>query len=201
VPPARALLLLLLACGPEEPVLVGVPAEPLLAPGAAPTAEDAPDAADAPAPRVAEGRPSYDPALYVKPAGVVLDVGLLGGRSLREVKAVVADQLGPPTDTLPLPGGGGTEYRFANGAVLRAADDRIYLLRTPLPRPMRRHEAFAACGLLEPVSEALTLHREYRYNNERGFRRLRLKRVGAASEDVVELEAWSWIPGEHDNRR
>ncbi len=198
---ARALLLLLVACGAEEPVLVGVPAEPLLAPGpGAPGAAAAP-APDGPAPRVAEGRPSYDPALYVKPAGVVLDIGLLGGRSLREVKAVVADQLGPPVDTVPLPGGGGTEYRFASGAVLRAADDRIYLLRTPLPQPLRRHEAFAAAGLLEPVSEALTLHREYRYNNERGFRRLRLKRLGASTEEVVEVEAWSWIPGEHDNRR
>ncbi len=186
-PPRRAaarvvlLAFLLAACGPEEPVLEGVPQQPLLQ---ATPAQGADVAASA------------DPeAGYAPPAGVDVDVHYLGGRSFREQRDVVGAQLGNLVEVTPLPGGGGEEMRFERGS-LRVVDDRIYMIDVPLTTPLRRTDALLALGFPAQADRYVILHREYRLNNAWGFRRIRLKRESADNELVTEVEAWQEVPGE-----
>lgn len=189
-----SLVLLLAGCGGPDPVLQGVPAEPLLA-------EPAPAA---PAAGAGDERPpdprSANPEFYRKAEHVWVDVLYLGGREWQSVRGEATNQLGALLETVDLPGDLGTELRFARGSI-RVADDRIYMLKIPLPEPMRRGTALEAIGFPVYTGDYLVLHREYRLNNERGFRRLRMKRLDRSTEFVTEVEAWRWIPGEHGNRR
>ena len=84
---------------------------------------------------------------------------------------------------------------------LRAIDDRVYMLRLPLPEPMRRADVLRIIGLPPQVSETIQTHREYRLNHERGFRRIRMIRQSRRNELVTEVEIWQFIPGEHVGRR
>lgn len=172
---------LLAACNQQQVVLQGVPPEPLL--------QDQPNAAES-----TEARPGPS-EVYVRPQGVHVDVEHLGGRSFREFRDVLADQLGTLQQTTQLPGGDGVEYRFERGTV-RVLDDDIYMLLVPLPEPLRRTDALVLLGFPAQVDRYLTLHREYRLNNELGFRRIRLKRQSRDSELVTEVEAWVEVPGE-----
>lgn len=193
--PAALPLLLLAACSGGEPVLQGVPDDRLLAP--TPAAAAAPEADGDAAP--ADGR-SANPELYKKAPNVWVDVNHLAGKQWSEVRNEAADQLGPLSESVELPGDNGVELRFARGA-LRVVDDRVYMMRIPLPEPMRRGPALEAIGMPPYTGSYLIMHREYRLNNERGFRRVRMRRLGRDSELVTEVEAWRWIPGEHGNRR
>lgn len=194
-PPAPLLFALLAACGGGDPVLQGVPTDQLLSPAtpaaAAPRAED-PDATQ-------DGR-SANPELYSRAPNVWVDVNHLAGKQWSEVRREAAAQLGPLAQSVELPGDNGTELRFARGSV-RVVDDRVYMMRVPLPEPMRRGPALEAIGMAPNTGGYLIMHREYRLNNERGFRRIRMRRLGRDSELVSEVEAWRWIPGEHGNRR
>jgi hypothetical protein len=187
-------LLLSVGCDGPEPVLQGVPPAPLLA-------EPAEEAAAAPA---ASERPpdprSANPEYYRKADHVWVDVLYLGGREWQTVRGEASNQLGALLETADLPGDLGTELRFARGSV-RVSDDRIYMIKVPLPEPMRRGSALEAIGFPTYTGDYLVLHREYRLNNERGFRRIRMKRLDRTTELVTEVEAWRWIPGEHGARR
>ena len=176
-------------------MLQGVPGDRLLSP-AAPTAEAS--AGDDPEAQP-DGR-SANPELYAKAPNVWVDVNHLSGKQWSEVRAEAADQLGPLAESVELPGDNGAELRFARGSV-RVADDRVYMMRVPLPEPMRRGPALEAIGMPPYTGSYLIMHREYRLNNERGFRRVRMRRLGRDSELVSEVEAWRWIPGERSNRR
>ncbi|MEC7946126.1 MAG: hypothetical protein VX265_01080 [Myxococcota bacterium] len=191
--PAALLAALLLACSSGEPVLPGVPDERLLS--ASPPAERTEDA-EAP---TRDGR-SANPDLYRKAANVWVDVNHLAGKQWSDVRGQAAEQLGPIAESVELPGDNGTELRFARGAV-RVVEDRVYMMRVPLPEPMRRGPALEAIGMPPFTGGYMVMHREYRLNNERGFRRIRMRRLGPDSELVTEIESWRWIPGEHGNRR
>ncbi|RME21560.1 MAG: hypothetical protein D6798_17825 [Deltaproteobacteria bacterium] len=132
---------------------------------------------------------------YVRPPGVLVDVHALGGRSYREMRDVIGEQLGDLIEVVPLAGGGGQEMRFERGR-LRVVEDRIYMVAVPLPSPMRRTDALVALGFPAQADRYVILHREYRLNNAWGFRRIRLKRVGPDTELVREVEAWQEVPGE-----
>jgi hypothetical protein len=90
--------------------------------------------------------------------------------------------------------------QFIHGTI-RVVDGRIYMIRVPLLRPMRRTEALEEAGFPPYSSGVIRSHREFRINHEWGFRRIRLRRAGPDDELVVQLEAWRWLPKERDNGR
>lgn len=184
-------LLLLLACGADEPVLTGV------APTAPVTAEAA--AADAPAGEATSAPVAADGA-YAPAEGVYVDVRYLGGKRYKEVADVVALQLGPLVQAEELPGDAGRAMVFERGQI-RIYEDRVVMLDIPLPNLMRRTAALAALGFPPATGRYLTLHREYRLNHEWGFRRIRMMRENRASELINRVEAWHRVPGENDERR
>ena len=194
VAPLCALLALTApACSGEEPVLQGVPEAPLLT-------EQGVDGADEATPERPVARRSANPELYERPEEIYIDVNWMGGRSYREARAVVTEQLGALQDTRDLGETKGQELQFERGR-LRLAGDQIYFVYVPLPQPTRWGLALYDTGFSSPVTKVLETHRAYRFNNERGFRRIRLTRLDNASEFVTAVEAWKWIPGEHSNRR
>lgn len=185
--PILPLILLGLAgCGPEEPVLQGVPTEALL--------EDQPSADQRATSADRVKRSSAEP--YLKPQGVYVDVLFLGGASFRLNRDVLADQLGSLLSVEDLPDSA-QRARFERGHV-QVKDDTIYLITVPLPQPLRRSEALNSLGFPGYVGRYVSLHREYRLNNTWGFRRLRLKRQSAEDELVTEIEAWHTIPDAPD---
>lgn len=173
-------------CQREEVVLQGVPAQPLLQ-----------ERRGADEQQSALAEPSaVDPAAgYALREGVYVDVQALGGRSLRAWRDVLGEQLGALRSTTELPGADGVEMSFERGTI-RVADDRVYMLRVPLPEPLRRTDALERLGFPGIADRYVILHREYRLNNEFGFRRIRMKRQGADNELVTEVEAWERVPGE-----
>jgi len=179
-------LLGLAACGPEEPVLQGVPAEALLA--------DQPSARQRAASADPSSRSPEEP--YRKAEGVYVDVLYLGGASFRLNRDLLTDQLGALQGVEDLPDGA-QRASFERGQV-QVKDDTIYQISVPLPQPLRRSEALNALGFPAYVGRYVSLHREYRLNNTWGFRRLRLKRQSADNELVTEIEAWHSIPDAPD---
>ena len=186
--PKRLRLLLALlgslgACGGPEPVLSGIPDEAILA-------QDA--SSDLPTEETA--------SRYARPAGVYIDVRHLGGRSFQGSRDVISEQLGPLLESQSLAGDDGRELRFER-ATVRVAEDLIYMLRVPLPEPLRRTDALELLGFPPQVDDTIVLHREYRLNHEWGFRRIRMMRLGQDNELVDQVEAWRWVPGERSSRR
>ena len=183
-------LLLLAACGSDEPVLTGVPqpdatsatdptpGEPILSENAGQT------------PTTEEVQP------YRRAEGVQVDIRYLGGKVYSEVRDVVADQLGALQSTDDLPGDNGRQMVFERGE-LRLVDDRIIRVRVPLDPALRRADALAAVGFPNAAGSYITLHREYRLNHEWGFRRIRMMRENGTSELVTAVDAWLRVPGEH----
>jgi hypothetical protein len=189
-------LFALVACAPEAPLVAGVPAEPLLAPAPEEPAPEEPVAAEPPAAPTAAAAD----APYQRAAHVYVDVPYLGGKLYSEVRDLVADQLGDQRGSRELPQRGAKELNFVRGD-LRTEDDRIFFLRIPLPNPMQRADALQMCGFPPQVKRAIGTSREYRLNHEWGFRRVRMERLGRDNDLVTEIEAWRWVPGEHNNRR
>ena len=172
---------LALGCGTNEPVLPGIPEAPLT-------------------PAIPETAVVEEPQGYVIPPGVAVDVQHLCGQPLSEVRAEVLAQLGRLTQSTELAAGKGEELQLERG-LLRAVDDRIYMIRIPLPEPMRRADVMRFIGLPPQVGETIQTHREYRLNHERGIRRIRMTRQSRRNELVTEVEIWQFIPGEHIGRR
>ncbi len=187
-------LLLTGACASDEPVLSGVPE-----PGAATAGSDAPEAEGASelsAPLLTEQQPKA----YQRAEGVIIDVRFLGGKAYKEVRDILADQLGPLLSSADLPADGGREMVFERGT-LRLVDDQIIRVRVPLEPPLRRTAALAATGFPPATGRYVTLHREYRLNHEWGFRRIRLMRENRSSELVNVVDAWVRVPGEQSAQR
>ncbi len=172
---------LTLACGEPEPVLPGVP-EPQLTP------------------QPVRSQASTEPDVYELPPGVLVDVQYLCGQPLSEMRSEVLTQLGVLVSSTELLPGKGEELQMERGTI-RAVDDRIYMLRIPLPEPMRRADVMRLIGLPPQVGETIQTHREYRLNHERGIRRIRMMRQSRRNELVTEVEIWQFIPGEHVGRR
>ncbi len=175
-------LLLALACGTGEPVLVGIPSEPLLETPAT-VAEEA-----------------AEPVPYARPENVWVDVRHLCGRSYTSSRGEIGLQLGELQSSNELKPSEGRELQMTRGT-LRVHDDRVYMMRIPLPEPMRRTDALIALGFPTQTPRYITIHREYRLNHAWGFRRVRLRRLDRLSELVTEVEVWRWMPGEHSGRR
>lgn len=185
---------LLLACGSDEPVLSGVaPPVPI------PSIEAAEGTAEAAPADGAEAAPD-GPTVYQRAEGVYVDARYLGGKRYREVRDEVAAQLGALQSAEDLPGDNGREMVFERGN-LRLIDDQIILVEVPLPTPLRRTEALAILGFPPATGRYLILHREFRLNHVWGFRRLRMMRENRNSENVIRVQAWYRVPGDHDEQR
>ena len=185
-----AIAALLLGCREETPVLTGIPAAPLLEGTASAQERRA---------QIEEDLPEVIQDVYEKPAGVYIDITHITNRSFRDSRDVIADQLGELIQTTDRHDGM-TEMLFER-AVIRLSDDRIFMIRVPLPEPLRRSESLQLLGFPMFVDRYITFHHEYRLNHEWDFRRIRLKRQSSESELITEVEAWRWIPGEHAQRR
>lgn len=190
MPCGIAIAALLLGCRQETPVLTGIPAAPILK-GTASAQERRV--------QIAEDLPEVTQDDYEKPAGVYIDLSHITSRSFRDSRDLIADQLGELIETHARHDGM-TEMTFER-AVVRLSDDRIFMIRVPLPEPLRRSDSLQLLGFPMFVDRYITYHNEYRLNHEWSFRRIRLKRQSPESELITEIEAWRWIPGEHAQRR
>jgi hypothetical protein len=168
-----------MGCETEPPVLTGIPDRAILTPREA----------EAPA------SPKRTGAGYEKSADVLVDARHLGGKRFTKVRDLIADQLGQLTASRELDAKKGRELTFERGTI-RIVNGSIYMLRVPLPFPMRRSEALETLGFPPYVGGYTGFHREYRLHNEWGFRRIRMKRENRHSERVTQVEAWRWLPGE-----
>jgi hypothetical protein len=169
-------LLALTACSPPDPVLSGIPEQPLLVPKA-----EAPE------------RPSNEPAPYVKPDNVYVDVRHFCGQDLDAVRVELNDQLGDRQSVRELGAVDGRELQFIRGTV-REVHGTIYMVAVPLIEPMYRRVALQQTGFPAFSGGVIRLSNEFRINNSWDFRRIRMKRVARDAEMVSELEAWRWIP-------
>ena len=185
------LLMLIVCCTREEPVLTGVPVDPLLQ--TLPSAENT---------RQQQTASNLDesPEQYIRPEGVMVDLQYLGGRRFSGSRDVILAQLGTRLDSRTLSETRGEEHTFDHGAI-RVLDDTIYMLEVTLPTPLRRHEALAMVGLPTVVDRYTTLSREYRIYHEWGFRRIQMTRESRDNELVTAVVAWQWLPGENQLRR
>jgi len=173
------ILCALLGCTEEQPVLTGIPSRAILKP------QDGKN-----------GKQQTPPAPgYEKSAEVWVDARHLGGKKFNKVRDLVADQFGAVQSSRDLDPGKGREIQFERG-ILRTLKGTIYMMRVPLPYPMRRSEALEKLGFPPYVGGYTGFHREYRLHNEWGFRRIRMKRESRHSERVTEMETWRWLPGE-----
>ncbi|MCB9791738.1 MAG: hypothetical protein H6741_03335 [Alphaproteobacteria bacterium] len=164
-----ALLVALLACTEEAPILSGLE-DPAAGVGEA-----------------VEARP------YQKPEGVLVDVPYLGGRSWEQSRDLVSAQLGDIQEVVPLDPRDGTEYRFASGHV-RVHDDLIYLVHVDLPRATRRSSALLELGFPPQADRWFELHDEFRLRWFSNFERLRMGRAEENPEMVTWVEAMRWNP-------
>ena len=178
-----------LGCRENDPVLAGIPSEPLL--------EERASAADA---RQKVGKKTKPKARhYQKPPGVIVDVQGFGGASFQEVQPHLVEQLGAFVNKHTLTPKDGERRIYEQGEV-RIVQDTIYMIRFDLPKPMRRSDALKAAGFLEHVDKYLITHHEYQVVYEYEFVRFRMKRLDSESEFVKNFEGWKWIPMEQASR-
>ena len=176
-------LFFLLGCRENDPVLAGIPSEPLL--------EERTSAADS---RKTPRENSKTKARhYQKPPGVIVDVQGFGGASFREVQPHLVEQLGAFVRKYTLSPKDGERRIYERGEV-RLVRDTIYMIHFTLPEPVRRSDALRAAGFLEQVDKYLITHHEYQVLYEYEFVRFRMKRVDSESELVKSFEGWKWVP-------
>lgn len=137
---------------------------------------------------------------YQKHPNVLVDIRHFGGKNYRQMRDRIDEQMGALQSTKELDNGRGRELIFERG-VVRTSKNTIYMMRVPLPSPLRRSEALEKVGFPPFVGGYTGFHREYRLHNEWGFRRIRMKRENRRSERVTEVEAWRWLPGERRSGR
>jgi DNA polymerase III delta prime subunit len=171
-------LLALTACSPPDPVLSGIPDQPLLVP----------KANEAKSPR-------QEPTPYVKPGDVYVDVRHLCGQRLDAVRVELNEQLGDRQNVRELGAVDGREIQFIRGTV-REVDGTIYMVSVPLIEPKYRRIALQQTGYPAFTGGVIRLSNEFRINNSWDHRRIRMKRVARDAEMVSEVEAWRWIPRE-----
>lgn len=169
-------LLALTACSPPDPVLSGLPDRPLLFPKANGTAKT-----------------TNEPAPYVKPADVYVDVRHLCGQRMDAVRVELNEQLGDRQNVRELGAVDGREIQFIRGTI-REVGGTIYMVSVPLIEPMYRRVALQQTGYPAFAGGVIRLSNEFRINNSWDHRRIRMKRVARDAEMVSEVEAWRWIP-------
>jgi hypothetical protein len=171
-----SILLGLTACNPPEPVLSGIPDQPLLVAKA----------------ELAETT-SNQPTAYVKPADVYVDVRHFCGQRLDAVRVELSQQLGDRQSVRELGAVDGREIQFIRGSI-REVGGTIYMVSVPLLEPMYRRVALQQTGFSVFSGGVIRLSNEFRINNSWDFRRIRMKRIERDAEMVSEVEAWRWIP-------
>ncbi len=169
-------LLAMTGCSPPDPVLSGIPDQPLLAPR--------PEATE---------RSSNEPAPYVKPADVYVDVRHLCGQRIDAVRVELYEQLGNRQNVRDLGAVDGREIQFIRGTI-REVEGTIYMVSVPLIEPMYRRVALQQTGFPAFSGGVIRLSNEFRINNSWDYRRIRMKRVARDAELVSQIEAWRWIP-------
>jgi hypothetical protein len=182
--PLILLTTLTIACERDAPVLTGIPSSAILRDNITATADT----------ETTVG------STYQKHPGVLVDIRHFGGKNYRQMRDRIDDQMGALLAIQDLDNGRGRELRFERG-ILRLSKNTIYMIRVPLPSPLRRSEALEKVGFPPFVGGYSGFHREYRLHNEWGFRRIRMKRENRRSERVTEVEAWHWLPGERRSGR
>lgn len=181
------LILALLACFDDEPVVVVVP-DPEKVQAAREKRET----------EELRASPRQIEAGYQKAEGVYVDARFFGGRTYSLVRDHVTTQLGALVEDTELGAEDGRELRFERG-VLRVREDRIEMVTVPLPEPVRRSEALRLTGFPDQVPRNwIQLSGEFRLTNAFEFRRIIFKRAAAGSEDVVSVAAWKVAPGERE---
>lgn len=181
-------LFFLLSCRNTEPVLVGIPSEPLLEKTSTPT-------------QIRKENKKKAPKVehYRTPRGVIVDVQHFGGASFLESQPHLTKQLGPFISKHQLTPRDGERRLYEKGEI-RIVDDTIYMIRFRLPEPLRRNKALNAAGFMEYVDEYVITHHEYQVLYKWDFVRFRMKRIDKESELVSHFEAWKWIPLEQGSR-
>ncbi|MCP4806999.1 MAG: hypothetical protein GY913_17970 [Proteobacteria bacterium] len=162
------LLSLVLACGPDEPILPGVV-----------VAE--------------EGTTASESVTYTKSEGVFVDVGYLAGRNFEEMRGEVSQQLGDIQEVNDLGARDGTEYVLETGRV-KVKDDVIYLIHVDLDRPMRQSSAMSTLGLPSEIDAPYMLTTEIRLRWHAGFDRIRMGRATRDDDLVIWVEALKFDP-------
>mgnify|MGYP001229975055 CR=1 FL=1 len=168
-----------LGCDPPEPVLSGIPANPILEEQ---NEEDDNGAAKA-------------PRTYVKAEDVTIDVRHICGKNIDNVRTQIHEQLGTKQSVRMLKGNHGREIQYTRGRI-RVHDDVVYMVNIPLNEPLYRREALQQLGFPPFTGGVIRTSREYRINNAWDFRRIRMKRAGRDAEKVTEVEVWRWLPRE-----
>ena len=173
------LAILALGCSTPEPVLSGIPAEPILQPDAGAVVQ--------PTPRQA--------SVYAKADDVDIDVRHLCGKRMDAIRTELFEQMGKQENVRLLGGNQGQEIQFTRG-VVRVADGTIYMIGIALNEPMYRREALQSLGFPAFTGGVIRTSRDYRINNTWDFRRIRMLRAGRDNEKVTKVEAWRWLPRE-----
>jgi len=165
-------------CEPPEPVLSGIPGQPILEE----QVEEKP-------------KPPQAPRVYVKADDVDIDVRYICGKRLAAVKTQLHEQLGTKQSERSLNGNHGREVQYTRGRI-RVQDGTVYMMSVPLNEPLYRREALQKLGFPPFTGGVIRTSREYRINNAWDFRRIRMKRVGRDAEKVTNVEVWRWLPRE-----
>ena len=194
------LLLTILACGSDDPVLTAVsPADRAPAAGEGSAGSEAPANEPAAVKAVRERREAREKrasragmdAGYAKPKGVYVDALYFGGRDWVNAREEALRQFGSLTVEEALPDGARL-YTHERGT-LRVAEGRIQALDIPLPEPLRRSEALAVLNIPQVVDAYRPYVLEFRLLNVHGFRRIQLVRAARDSEDIVRVHAWKFL--------
>ena len=131
--------------------------------------------------------------VYSKASNIYIDLFYLGGRSYSSSQGIIGEQFGDLLEFSELPMGLGRVYQYEKGSI-QVWNDQIYMFRIPLPRLMRRSEAFQQLGFPEQIDKYLITHREYMVEHQWEFKRFRLFRDSKENELVKEVEAWKFHP-------
>ena len=169
---------LLASCDPPEPVISGIPREPLLA-------------AD---PKEVT-KTIKEKKKYVKPEGVYVDVRHLCGQRFEAIRDQIHDQLGPRQNIRNLGEVSGREIQFTRGTI-RVLNGVVYMMSIPLIEPMYRRQALQQIGFPAQTTSVLAYSGEYRINNQWDFRRIRMRRSQRDAETISEIDVWRWLPRE-----
>ena len=175
------IMILFFHCRSSEPVLSGIPSEPIL---------------QAP-PETSQPEKSNVAKTYTKPQNTSVDVAYLCGAPLNNVLYELESQLGGFNGEFELPARDGYSRLYDRGEV-RHVGGQIYMIRYELEKPLRRSEALQSSGFPEYVEDYISTHREYILNNQWEFRRFRMMKDKTNLEFVTSFEAWKWLPAEED---
>ncbi len=189
-PLCTIIAVLLLGCGTEEPVLLGVQPD-------AESAEEPSARSEVWQRVIPESAYRNDPVVeakeYSKPDGVYVDIHWLGGRRYDDVVGELEQQLGPLHERRVLDARRGEELVYERGDV-RVVRGVVYMLRVQLPEPLTRTEALLVTGFSIYADHWRETHREYRLSHSFEFERFRLMRHDEDKDRVVSVEAWKQSP-------